>query len=127
MKEQNHAAILETLKDREISPTNPITKILTLLPHFKVGTHPDKDKTPTKLLEEMIMHCENLNEHIFSTIRSLGEFLNVGILDKDIGTIGQNEICDMAHHIKMLGELGHALSDIEAIGRHELERREKEK
>ncbi len=113
-------AIQANLLNREVSPNNPIAKLFYLLPQYRIGAILGNTDTPAKVLHEVIMHCENISDHIFTTIQSLTKFLNVGIQDEDIGSIQQADTCRIIHHINLLSEFGHSIYGIEAIAREEL-------
>lgn len=107
---------LENQQNRIFNAKNPISQLLDLLPHFN-------DQTPTQLLKEVTMHCDSFTKNLFNSIESLGEFLNISAMDNDIGSIGKTEICNMAHHIKMLGHLGYSVHELGELAREELKKR----
>lgn len=105
------------------NPDNFVSELFHLLPYFRWSGYPYSAQTPTELLRSIHNHAENFIENIFYSVECLGKFLSVGAQDEDVGSIGKDEICTLAHHIKMLGELGSNLLNIKEHARIELANR----
>lgn len=62
-------------------------------------------------------------EQLHASIGALGKFLFVGAQEKDLGILNEEDITEMAWHIRALGEVCKEILLLKENARHELEQR----
>lgn len=105
---------------------DPISKDLSnpIRALFNIFTqHDDIKQNSNEVLTLINLQSTNALEHLHSSIGMLGKFLLTGAQDKELGILQEEDIVDMAWHIRSLGELCSQILAIKENASLELENR----
>lgn len=80
---------------------------------------------PTETLKTLEKHGTSALEQLHSSIGTLGKFLFIGVQDKEIGILKEEDVSDMAWHIQSIGEICREILSIKEQAKTELNDRQK--